>query len=131
MNTVERSAFCPPQFDNHDFTCHNHSVRQGSTRVGTPKVSAKTGKSFAGTDSLYPEMAEIVPDPQNKNPMSKNLCISEQGLIPFLKDIRYIRAILNDGRATLLRRFQARRRSSAALPTYRFSSAIGITRFAE
>jgi len=36
-----------------------------STMVGTPKVSAKTGKSFAGTDSHYPEMAEIVLDPQN------------------------------------------------------------------
>jgi hypothetical protein len=39
------------------------------------------------------------------------------GLIPFVKDIRYIRAILNDGRATLLRRFQARRRSRGR-PTY-------------
>ena len=50
------------------------------------------------------------------------------GLIPFVKDIRYVRTILNDGRATLLRRFQARRRGSAALPAYRFSSASGMIR---
>ena len=53
--------------------------------AGTPKVPAKTGKSFAGAHSLYPEMAGIAPDPQNQNPMSKRLCISlpgEQNLSP-------------------------------------------------
>jgi hypothetical protein len=41
-------------------------------------------------------------------------------VITFLKDIRYIRVILKDGSATLLRRFQARRGSNVTLaPTAR------------
>jgi hypothetical protein len=53
-----RTRFEPglsPQFDNPNLACNSSFVRQGSTRAGKPKVSAKTVKPFAGTHSHYPK----------------------------------------------------------------------------